>query len=141
MGPHFFSEDHRIRICGVVCPARFYFPLRLYCRGFPFQGLRANKFATLRTLSEIRVLADREIDNVRKKAKVIAVGVAGGKGDSGTKRKGSMLAAGGKKPRGALPEDEDVEHREKNSINVPFVLWGFSQKKQVAGVRRLVVYA
>jgi hypothetical protein len=107
--------------------------------GFLVQGQRPNKFNVLRTLEDISELAELEKDNVKKKAALIKSGLAAKKETAGAKRKGSALEGGKKRPRGAdLPEDEDIEYvGKKTALDIPFILWGFSQKVQVAGVRVL----
>ncbi len=85
-------------------------------------------------------LAEIEKDNIRNKAASIKSGIAVKKDSGGVKRKGTAQPDGAKKRgRGAnMPDDEDVETGGKKSpLDVPYMLWGFSQKLQISGVRAL----
>jgi hypothetical protein len=96
------------------------------CSWLPqLQGQRTNKFVLLRTLDEIRVLADKELVNIAKRAQSIRDGLAGKAEAGGVKRKGSPLDSSSKKRgRGVLdmPGDEDIEGGKKSVLHMPYML-------------------
>ncbi len=107
--------------------------------GFISQGLRSVK---LQTLEQIQVLATREKKHIADKASAIKAGL-GAEAVAGIKRKGSTgLESAKKRGRGqVLPDDSDIQGQQQNLCGLDFgyMLWGFSQKVQVAGVCRSVM--
>ena len=120
------------------------------------QGKRDNKFSALQTLDELTAMVDQETKNLAKRAAKVALGqecsagsaavtgslvlASSGKGQSTTPQKGSR---GRKHATDAYSAIEIVEGSSKktalNDINLAFIMWGHSQKVQVAGVLVLAV--
>ncbi len=100
------------------------------------KGQRPDKFTKLKTIEDIGVLAEREAELIKQRAKVIAAGNAAGSG--GQKTVGTLLNGSGKKRRVGGEEVIEVEISGKKSaldvLNLEFILWGHSQGAQVAGV-------
>ncbi len=94
----------------------------------------------MRTLDEIKVLADKELVAIAKRAADIKNGVVATV-TKGTKRKGGAeLATPRKKGSGTTSEliEIDTPHKKNQGLNLPYILWGHSQKIQIAGVGCLV---
>ncbi len=108
---------------------------------FTCKGQRASRVKVLHTLGQLRILADQAKDIISKNKAQITQGLDGKEAVAGVKRKpnGSLVT-----PRKAARlEDVKIEGaRDKKSaidgINLPYILWGNSQKVQVAGVCCLV---
>jgi hypothetical protein len=107
------------------------------------EGGRANKFRVLKTLVEIGALAEKQIDFTQKKAGEVKNGIADNGG--GLKRKdGCRAGKDGKKGRhGTKDVDFEIDgptssrHAALDALNFPYILWGHSQKVQLAGVLAL----
>ncbi len=98
----------------------------------------------MRTLSEIKMMADKELEAIKKKKASITQGLEDKKaaGAAGTKRKGAPMVTPSK--RGRLEPETDIASPpvgggKFESINYTYILWGNSQKVQVAGACRLVL--
>ncbi len=105
---------------------------------FISQGLRSAK---LQTLEQIQVLEDRVKKHIAERAAAIKAGT-GIEAVAGIKRKGSTAIESTKKRRRGqdLPDDSDIQDQQQQcGLDFAYMLWGFSQKIQIAGVCRSVM--
>ncbi len=105
------------------------------------QGMRANKWKVLKTIAEIKLLAERQIRLSSKGADTTLNGAEGSK-ESGNKRQSADATPSSKRARTNEQGEDDIESPAAKKVgfenlNVPYILWGNSQKTQVAGVGRL----
>jgi hypothetical protein len=103
------------------------------------QGQRPNKFSVLKTLEEIRVLADKERIAIARRAAEAKSGSASSAGTSAAKRRSSDNTPLGKKPRVDtetvdLSGVDSLQKGRVDGLDLAFIMWGHSQKIQVAGV-------
>ncbi len=102
------------------------------------QGCRPNKFVACRTLAEIKVLAKKEIAAALARAEAIKNGTAVSKGSK--HKNGDATTTPAKKGRKGDTEEIDIESPVKHGgLRLDMIMWGYSQKVQIAGVTGLVI--
>ncbi len=101
------------------------------------QGQRSNKYVALKTLSDVRVLADKQLDLIKKKAAGIKAGIAEVAVGS-TRKTSGRTTTPHKRSKTVMVDEPDLETPTKNSalrsINLAFIMWGNTQRVQIAGV-------
>ena len=113
------------------------------------QGARPNKFAALHTLQDLEGLVDTEKKALARRAAKVVQGTGGAAPDQSDDVSMVMASSGvlktpkkreGKKAGGAddVVEITGVSRKSKlDDINLAFIMWGHSQKPQIAGARTL----
>jgi hypothetical protein len=94
----------------------------------------------LPTSAQMEQTAKQEAANQTKKSDVIKAGT-----DVSTKRKGGQLAAPLKRQKAGETTDVDIvdspgQAKGADSLNMPYILWGHSQRPKIAGVCTLGVH-
>jgi hypothetical protein len=99
----------------------------------------------VKTLEEYDEIAAKAARTIRAKAAAI---VSGGAATATGAAPAASEAEASKKGRGVLGkartdavvvEITDSTSNDPNAINIPYILWGYSMKPQIAGVQLLVV--